>query len=163
MHHVRLQISQNWYRNLSVVRETTNRILGEQSSSVPKEGHGCSFQCEVLIFFLGQASECASHIQYTHSKLWINISGPTFYHMPWKKCGENKVRGDTVETGLIAMTVLLTTLLCMCRNFWLIMTWWQTWTLHNTHILHSVKFPFAWNSSWSFRQRETAQHRIIQK
>ena len=38
-----------------------------------------------------------------------------------KMCGENNMRGDPVETGLIAMRVLLTTLLCMCRNFWLIM------------------------------------------
>jgi hypothetical protein len=67
--------------------------------------------------------------------------------MPGKMCGENNVRGDTVETGLTAMTVLLTTLLCTCRNFWLIMMWWRTWTLNNTHIQHSVKFPFAWNSS----------------
>jgi hypothetical protein len=39
-----------------------------------------------------------------------------------------------VETGFIAMTVLLTTLLCMCKNFFLIMMWWQAWTLHNTPI-----------------------------
>jgi hypothetical protein len=106
-----------------MLKKTTNRTLGEQSNSVPKESHGCSFKCEVpaIIFFYGQASECASQIHYTHSKLWINISGQTFYHMPGKMCGENNKRGDKVETGFIAMTVLLTTLLCMCKNFFLIM------------------------------------------
>jgi hypothetical protein len=38
------------------------------------------------------------HKQQTVDK---QFAGQTFYHMPGKMCGENNVRGDTVETGLI--------------------------------------------------------------
>lgn len=105
------------FKSVKIARETfemlkkPQTVFLEQCITVPKEGHRCSCQCEVpaIIFFFGQSSECASQIHYTHSKTWINISGQTFYHMPGKMCGEKN------------MTVLLTTLLCMCRNFWLIM------------------------------------------
>lgn len=120
-------------------------LLGKGLALCPKRAMGVHSSVKYMLSFFSLAKNQNVHHKFIphrqtvdkhfwadilhHQHLWAHqlmhrkhCSGQTFYHMQRRMCGENHVRGDTVETGFFAMTVLLTTLLRTCRNFWLIMT-----------------------------------------